>query len=156
MTNAILKPKELNPEQMRLWKIKNAVEEYQCPGCIVGCNASCYEKDKYSESCKKHSAGTLVSGIGKIFLGMPTGFNRLGVGFGNEIEPKIRIFEKYDEIFYDFFNVPVWKHLTENKHTLVRMISPRINITTVDIFLEDCMDKIKCIEVTKEDIDKMD
>jgi hypothetical protein len=131
--------------------IKDAVEEYQCPGCVSGYNTSCYKKDEYSNSCKEHLAGTILFPSGTVFLGMPKGFNRTG-----ELKTKIRIFEKFDEAGYDFFNVPVWKYLNENNHTLVRGISPRINLPFLDIILENCIDKINCIEVTQKDLDRMD
>lgn len=60
-------------------EVKKAVEEFQCPGCTFGHNTECYEKSQWSESCGKHKAGTFISGgIGKVFLGMSKGFNRLG------------------------------------------------------------------------------
>ena len=33
-------------------KIKNAIETYQCPGCVEGHDISCYEKDNNRISCK--------------------------------------------------------------------------------------------------------
>lgn len=66
-------------------KIKNAIEEYQCPGCTNGSNtSSCalwaanddFQNDD-NKACKAHSPGTFTS-VGPVFLGLPKGFNRLG------------------------------------------------------------------------------
>lgn len=76
--------------------IKEAIEKYQCHGCVSGCDISCFEEDGINESasCGRHTAGTLVMGIGKIFLGMPTGFNRLGHPYENpKANLRIAIFE---------------------------------------------------------------
>ena len=130
----------------------NAVEEYQCPGCVCGSDITCYEKSD-NLACEKHCVGTLISGVGKIFLGMPKGFNRLGF----MDKTKIYIFEKLTDGWgYDKFNIPVWKYLNEHNNTVVRGICPRTNYAWIHIFLENCIDKIECLEITKNDIDEMD
>ena len=60
--------------------IKDGIEEYQCSGCVTGCDVSCFEKDDFHQSaaCGKHSPGTFVLGAGTFFLGMPKGFDRPG------------------------------------------------------------------------------
>lgn len=57
---------------------------------------------------------------------------------------------------YDKFNIPVWKHLNSNGHTIVRGIMPRINEIFIHIYLEDCIKKIDCLEITADDINEMD
>ena len=136
-------------------KIKNAIEEYQCSGCISGSNISCFEKNKTGGiGCGKHFSGTIISGVGKILLGMPKGFNRLG----KEEDLKPNIYETYDDCDwqFDMWNIPVWKHLDKNGNTLVRGIMPRRNEPFIHIFLEDCMDKVNCLEITQEQINSMD
>ena len=133
---------------------KSAIEEYQCPGCVVGGDISCFKKGD-SLACSKHLAGTLIRpGVGKVFLGMPAGFNRLGP----VEEMKIRIYNSYEESDwkYDKWNIPVWKHLNKKGHTIVRGITPRTNHPFIHIFLSDCMDEIDCLEITEEDINYMD
>ncbi len=131
---------------------KAAINEYQCPGCIVGSNTECYEKSE-NLACGKHVAGTMGSGIGRFFLGMPTGFNRIG----NVEGMKIHIFRRLNDGWgYDTFNVPVWKHLDKNNITIVRGICPRLNYPWIHIFLENCIDKINCIEITEKQINEMD
>ena len=83
---------------------------------------------------------------------MPKGFNRLG----NNENIKIYIFENIENEQYDKFNVPVWKHLNKAGHTIVRGIQPRLNYSFIHIFLEDCLDKIDCINITDDDILNMD
>ena len=62
-------------------KIKEAVERYQCLGCVSGCDTECYKHDPIKVSgigCSNHHPGTMASGIGVFYLGMPMGFNRIG------------------------------------------------------------------------------
>jgi len=129
------------------------IKEYQCIGCVSG--DDCFEKDPYSESCNKHCAGTIGSGIGKFFLGLPIGFCRIGEG-----KLKIQIFQTFSDLqkFWEYnkFNVPVWKHLSVQRHTLVRGLSPRVNTPFLHVILEDCMEKISCLEITSKDIGEMD
>lgn len=134
-------------------EIKDAIENYQCPGCVSGSDISCFEKrDEEGEGCDKHVAGTSLSGYGAFFLGMPTGFCRTR----NMENFKPRIFEVFDEDMYNKFNIPTWKHLNKNGHTLVRGLRPRINEPFLHIFLENCIDKIECLEITEDDIKGMD
>ncbi|MEK6829855.1 MAG: hypothetical protein AABY15_07080 [Nanoarchaeota archaeon] len=139
--------------------VKKAVETFLCPGCVKGSDTSCYKKNpNLGESCANHNAGTYVSSIGRILLGMPTGFNRLGQA--NILD--IGIYNKFSEVErkgiygYSKFNVPVWKHLTKDGHTIVRGFSPRINRPFIDIYTENCLDKINCQEITEKDISEMD
>ena len=134
-------------------RIKNAVTEYQCCGCTNGPAMTCYKKADYGDGCWGHCPGTIAGGIGPVLLGIDTkGFNR--VGPLKEFRPQI--FEKYSEGEYDLFNIPVWKHLNEEGHTLVRGLIPRLNKPFLHIYLEDCLDRISCVEITKEHVSAMD
>lgn len=130
------------------------VEEYQCPGCVCGSDTSCYKSDNGSLACTKYVSGTMAFPmVGSFFLGMPKGFNRLG----SEDKLKINIFAKLSDGWgYDKFNVPVWKHLDKHGNTLVRGICPRVNNPFLHIFLENCIDEIDCLEITKKDMEQMD
>jgi hypothetical protein len=138
-----------------------AIKEYQCPGCACGIGPDCATKCGTGIGCGAHCPGTMVSGIGTIYLGMPKGFDRRG----RADNMPLHIFESYDSFMeewkrmttlgvesggYDFWNVPVWKFLDEHGNTLVRGLSPRVNSPFLHVFLEDCQDKISCIEVTPE------
>ena len=61
-------------------KVSVAIERYQCSGCIVGSNTSCFKANENSGGigCGKHLSSIIISGVGKVFLGLPKGFNRLG------------------------------------------------------------------------------
>jgi len=132
--------------------VKNAVKEYQCSGCSNGSYETCFKKNEIQGvGCGSQFSGTMISGIGKIFLGMPKGFNRLGVS--ESMIPVI--FDKFNDK-YNKWNIPVWKHLNEEGHVLVRGIMPRKNEPFIHIFLENCLDKINCLEITQDDIDRMD
>ncbi len=138
-------------------KFKLAVEEYQCSGCVSGSDISCFKRnDTGGIGCGKHHAGTMSMGIGNIFLGMPKGFNRLGEY--RMLKPNI--YESFDSEDYDWdynmWNIPVWKYLSKEGHTFVRGVMPRRNEPLIHIFLENCIDRIDCLEITQEDIDEMD
>lgn len=133
--------------------VKEIVEKYQCLGCVCGNDISCYEKDYDTVGCSRHVAGTLLSDIGRIFLGMPKGFNRLGLCD----KTKITIFENFEDGWgYNMYNVPVWKYLDKNGNTIVRGICPRVNWPWIHIFIDNHMSKINCLEITQKDIDEMD
>ena len=141
---------------------KKAIECYQCPGCVVGGDISCFEPAADHRGCDKHVPGTMIFPVvGKIFLGMPTGFNRSGP---HENMP-IRIFDGpaesdggwgFGTSGYGVFNVPVWKHLDEHGNTLVRGISPRVNNPFLHILLGDHLEEIGSKEITADDIEGMD
>ncbi len=133
--------------------IKNAIQKYQCPGCIHGGDIECFQEGD-SLACEKHCAGTIVSFAGKVFLGMPKGFCRLGPNLGL----KIRIYKYFQNsgLIYDKWNIPVWKYLNERGHTFVKGISPRVNAPFLHIYLEDCTNGINCLEIIQDDIDCMD
>jgi len=135
--------------------LKKAIEEYQCSGCFVGSDISCYKKSTLGGSgCGKHCAGTIIMPlIGTVLLGLPTGFNRLG----NSKDLKPNIFEKWEDGWgYNIFNVPVWKYLDKNGNTLVRGISPRLNAPFIHIFIGNHIEKIDCLEITNENLNEMD
>ena len=137
--------------------IMDIVTEYQCPGCVCGGN-SCYKPCNNSYGCKNHVAGTMASGIGLFFLGMPKGFNRLGLldDYGKNQAMQIHIFENISEAWInDKFNIAVWKYF-DGKNTIVRGLQPRLNIPFLFIILGDCRDKIDCLEITAQDIEFMD
>lgn len=133
--------------------MNKAVKEYQCVGCFKVSSPECFSEDRNGGiGCGNHSAGTSGIGIGKIFLGMPKGFDLL-----NECtRMKPLIFESFEKAQtpYDMYNIPVWKYL-KNGHTFVRGLSPRINTPFIDIYLENCIDKINCLEITEQHIANM-
>lgn len=139
-------------------KIKKAIKEYQCSGCMNGhdpIKSGCFKPCDTGCGCGAHFAGTFMTGgIGKLFLGMPKGFNRLGKD--EKMHPYI--FENFQKDWgeYDKFNVPVWKYLDENGNTIVRGLQPRLNIPFIHIHLSDYRDKIDCMEITIDDINEMD
>lgn len=136
-------------------KSKSAIENYQCSGCVSGSDISCFKKCKTGGiGCGNHMSGTMISSIGKVFLGLTKGFDRLG--YDEKLIP--HIYESFNKCDWSYckFNIPVWKYLNENGHTLVRGLMPRLNQTFIHIYLEDCRDKIDCLEITQQDCDDMD
>lgn len=137
---------------------KKAIEKYQCPGCMSGCKVEeCFSESEVGIGCGNHRAGTAIFPIGKMFLGMPKGFSRLGVGLGGDENMPLIIFDNFKQKWeYDMWNIPVWKHRNKLGHTLVRGMSPRTNMPFLHVILEDCLDKIDCLEISEEDIKNMD
>ncbi len=134
-------------------KAKKAVEQYQCSGCVCGSDISCYVRGSNLE-CVKHVAGTRIIGIGRLFLGMPKGFNRLGAFE----DLSLQIFESFSKKkwSYNKWNIPVWKWLSEDGHTFVRGICPRTSNPFLHVILEDCLNNIDCYEITTDDLNEMD
>ena len=138
--------------------IKEAVDSYQCSGCTSGSDTSCYEKSQNLDiSCSKHSVGTMVLGIGWLQIGLPNGFNRVSKGQTKIVDFYMyKTYEDKEKDFsFDMFNIPVWKYL-HNGHTLIRGVCPRTNTLFIKCILEDCMDKIDCLELTSEQVKAMD
>ena len=124
--------------------MREMIEEYQCCGCVCGGNIKC-GKYKTSETlaCDGHCAGTTVMGIGRIFLGMPKGFNRLGV----DDKLRIWIYKHTDDFEYNNLNIPVWKYKNRKEHIFVRGLMPRVNTTFLQIFKSGNFNKINAYEV---------
>lgn len=134
--------------------IKNAVETYQCPGCVCGHDISCYQNSKsIGFECSKHVPGTTIfPTIGRIFLGMPKGFNRQGP-YGDMV---LCMFNDPKEYGYDKFNIPCWKYLDEHGNTLVRGLRPRLNESFLHVIIGSHLDEINCLEITDKDREEMD
>jgi hypothetical protein len=160
-------------------KSKLAIEQYQCTGCVRGTDISCYQPSENGISCGAHVAGTRAFPGGLLWLGLPKGFNRSGPLDHNikleiyeslnvlnselsNLDKKVNQIVKSEsmmdvKVFYNKFNVPVWKHRTASGHVLVRGVSPRVNIPFLHILLNDSgFDQIPCLEITSADIEKMD
>jgi hypothetical protein len=136
-------------------KLKKAIEEYQCSGCISGHNTECFEACDTGCGCGKHYAGThIMPMVGKIFLGLPKGFNRLGRN-NDDMHPYI-FNDLKDWGEYNKFNIPVWKHLDKNGNTLVRGLQPRLNTPFIHVILKDSISEINCLEITADDLKDMD
>lgn len=132
-----------------------AIETYQVPGAVGDFDPNNFEVQDGAYGWGDHVSGTMATGIGKFYLGMPKGFCRLG-----HIEDMdLLIFKDYEQYIGFFnlpYNVPCWKYLDEHGNTLVRGLMPRINRPFICVVLGDIRDKLNCLEITKEDIDQMD
>jgi len=151
---------------------KEMIEKFQCPGCTYGGDTKCEafefdsNDDGFGYRCVKHSAGTYILGIDKIALGLPKGFNHIGIvrDFCNISEESnirstnIRLFTNPKETIglYDRLNLPVWA-MEKDGYLFIRSFSPRINYTFVDIikngkFNEICPNAVNVAEFL-DDID---
>ena len=136
------------------------VRKYQCPGCISDPDDECYKKMPDTITCENHVVSTSffspTTGMVKVMLGLPNGFNRTGNN-----ESPIYIFEKWDdcEWFEDtIYNIPDWYHVNKAGHTLIRTYLPRTNKGYTLVIGEDVSRKLpwSCRVITQEMIDKMD
>lgn len=108
------------------------IEEFQCPGCVSGHNTKCgsFKLDKPMPGafrCGAHVPGTMMFPGGAVAIGLPRGFNKVGVG-----KMSIRFYDKGAPPIYDNLNVPVWA-MEVDGYLFVRVYSPRINATYVDV-----------------------
>ena len=134
-----------------------AIKDYQCLGCILGPYPDCFEPNDSGVGCGKHHAGTMaMPHIGRLFLGLPKGFCRLGP----QRDMRIYIFgsleQQQEQWKYDCFNVPVWKHKNKKGHILIRGFMPRVNSGFLHIIINGDMDEINCLKITKKDMAEMD
>lgn len=146
-------------------KIQEAVKIYRCPGCMYGpepTNCDNYNFTVGNGDCINHCPATYFSGRGKMLLGLPKGFNRLGplTSVDKKVWQALTIFKDAERFrkgygWYDKFNVPNWKYLDEHKNTIVRGLQPRLNTPFIHIFLGDYTAEIECITITNEDVEGM-
>jgi hypothetical protein len=132
-----------------------AIENYQCSGCVCGGDTKCgnFVDDT---GCEKHVPGTAILGLGHILLGMPKGFNKI-----RENKIRIYIFKSFDDANsafnnFNFLNMPIWKFNDEFNNTLLRIFMPRISTSCIAVILENCIDKIECLEITEKELDQID
>jgi len=148
------------------------VGEFMCPGCTLGCKSTMDDcgkieqqpngaKEGGSWTCNNHSAGTMMAGIGKILLGMPKGFNRVGFNTSS-LHPRdhqhnpIRLWtEMPPEDHWDNLNVPVWAMEYEG-HLLVRTYCPRINVNWTDVVKGGTRDLVPNAINVAEFVDEID
>ena len=155
-------------------KIKDAVETYQCTGCVVGSDIECgkfAQNKELGDACIGHVAGTRTNmahvGLGLFFLGMPKGFCRTG---HEEHKLRMQIFKDLDHLKrtwartdpadtdgYGMFNVPVWKYKSAEGHVFVRGLHPKSNRTFTHVILDlEGYKDINCLEITEGIMEELD
>lgn len=129
------------------------VKEFQCPGCSCGIDPeTCKRFDLASESwgfhsnsgfhyCKNWLPSTFFGGIGRVALGLPKGFCRIGVLDFEKVTCYVRLHESPKDIRYNKLNVAVWA-MVQDGYLFVRVFSPRINTTYVDIIKDGSLDLV--------------
>lgn len=148
-------------EAERKHKKLKMIEELQCPGCTLGSDRHCgsFEEENGVPNayfkCRNHSAGTRLLGVGKILLGFPRGFNRIGET--DTAANVVKLFEKTEDCWgtnaNDSFDFPVWKAKHDGR-IFLRVISPRIGRVQIHaIDSEDGFENIKCRDVTDLEMD---
>jgi len=116
--------------------IDQMVEEFQCPGCVLGSDTSCgsYNYDANELRCISHVCGTMIGFGNTVALGLPKGFNK--TGWHKDGTPRnkmsIRLYPEGQKPAWDHLNVPVWA-MEENGFLFVRTFAPRIDATWVDV-----------------------
>ena len=116
--------------------LKVLVEEFQCPGCGLGSDTGCghfkpFPWDGQDAGCQSHSPGTVVFPGGKIFLGLPRGFNKCGPSIGDKDGHRPIIFHETIPTWNNF-NVPVWA-MEKKNYLFIRWFSPRVNETHISV-----------------------
>ena len=145
------------------------ISKFLCPGCSCGPepgSCECFRiKDEVDGdfTCSGHSAGTFMSGVGRIALGLPKGFCRYGGAVppshledkksgSDQINTKlmyIRLHLSGETTGYNHLNVPVWA-MVEDGYLFVRTFSPRVNRTCVDIVKGGTLEMVpQAIDVSK-------
>lgn len=123
-----------------------AIQKFQCIGCGLGgpgpkqCSSFMMAEGYWVKRtkfyhCQKHTPGTFIAGCGKIYLGLPRGFNKIGaINASDRPERSNNIFIFEETPFYDEKNIPVWTMISEdNKWMFVRVYQPRINMSQIHI-----------------------
>jgi len=125
---------------------REMVEEFQCPGCVCGSDTGCGKFDLYEGDgwvrCAGQVPGTSMVGVGSFYLGMPRGFNRVGMrseaayrrcDTHPDRSTNIRLFPSAEiRFFWDKFNIAVWA-MEKGGYLFVRTYSPRINDAKIDV-----------------------
>lgn len=141
---------------------REMIMNFQCPGCSADC-VSCSNCDfddlgNGMFRCSNHSAGTIMGGVGKIALGLPKGFNKVGAVGNNltEFSTNVRLVENPESTQYNFFNMPIWA-MEEDGYLFVRCYCPRINFGYVDVIkggtIEEVCPKAVNIKEAYDDFD---
>ena len=123
------------------------IEQFQCPGCVCGgdteCEAFTFESLPNMFRCKAHVPGTTIVPGGRVSLGLPKGFDKVGMLIERERDERstnIRfLINPLKE--YDHLNVPVWA-MEKDGFLFIRTMCPRLNYTYVDIVKNGDMHKI--------------
>lgn len=148
------------------------IEEFQCPGCVCGGGTDeangCFKPSESHPgwdtfSCDAHMPGTMIMGLGSIYLGLPKGFNRVGMrsesAFRKAKNPgechNIRFWLKGADPQYDNLNVPVWA-MEKDGYLFVRTYMPRINDTKIDVIEGGTLDMVPGALNVAEFIEEID
>jgi len=119
------------------------IEKFQCRGCVSGSDIKC-GRFKLEETfgprlgvrCLSHVPGTVLIGLGAIYLGLPRGFNRVGAqiqDLSNDFKlTALRLWTVGTAPKWDDFNVAVWAMELDGV-LYVRTYAPRTNRTYIDV-----------------------
>jgi hypothetical protein len=118
------------------------ISTYQCPGCMLGsapaqkCSAFKPVDAGGHVQCMSHVTGTSSLGGGRMALGLPKGFNKVGARlddpFAGKQTTNIRIWPKGSDPGWNKLNVPIWA-MEHEGNLFVRTYCPRVNVGYVDI-----------------------
>lgn len=123
-------------------KQKAMVQEFQCPGCMLGSDITCGKfkpSTDYGALCESQAPGTFILGVFSwILLGMPVGFNKVQMIMAPMTDkrlPPVRLWEKGTHPTWNHLNVPVWA-LEKDGWLFVRTVEPRKGRIYVDVIEE--------------------
>lgn len=145
--------------------VVQTIRRYQCSGCVSSPEQLCFKKSALGVGCHTHVPGTIVGGVGRILLGFPHGFDRIGLQYGDsDSSLVISIFDSWDNFTlsyggYTKFSVPIWKYFDDGTGCIiVRGYQPRLNQGFLHVFVDGkrVWRKIKALVITLKDVKKMD
>lgn len=144
--------------------MKMMVKEFMCCGCVSGSDPDTCPAFRKGETfdgghsvyrCEKWCAGTRTP-YGKIAIGLPKGFNKIGMADNDMNEWYIRLHTELPPAdFWDMFNFPIWA-MEHDGYLFVRTYLPRRNVAYLDIIRGGTLSLVpNAVDVSKF-IDRID
>lgn len=119
-------------------EVHDAIKQFQCVGCVSGPDpATCpaFKPSAFHDGCESHCAGTTVMPGGRINLGLPKGFDKVGA-LPEGQHTNVRLYLISASVPWNYLNIPVWYQF-DGTWTYVRTACPRIGQQYADVFLGD-------------------
>jgi hypothetical protein len=119
--------------------IIQAIKDLQCSGCVSGsdprtCDA--YQAAQFDDGCAAHCAGTTMARGGRIHLGMPKGFDKVGALHEGQTDNTRLFIDRDPSPAWNHLNVPIW-YRYDGTYTYVRTFCPRVGVQYIDAFIGD-------------------
>ena len=109
---------------------EKSIEKFQCPGCTLGHNTRCgsyfglqlmNKGPNASFRCEAHRPGTFAMPGGRVYLGLPRGFSKVGP---SPDSTELWLLPEGTRPKFDDLNIPVWA-MERDDHLFVKVAMPR-------------------------------